>query len=323
MLHDITIAMDDPYEILNISKNASEKEIKDAYHKLAFKYHPDRNMNNKIHAETMFKKVNSAYIKITKKPKIFESFDSGFNYENIFNDSFNFSNLLNNFKNLKKKGFENITNNLVKDLSFFYEFYHEKNLSESSHYTEHININANIELFDIYNCITKEIPLKLTRKCKKCFGMGFNLEDKLKICLECNGYKYNLEEVILKFNCKYKTIIFHKQSNEENMKKTGNIYLNVVPKQHEYYQVVNNYDLLYTYNISFLSIKKQESIIIEIKHLDNKVYQFKINNPRPNYWYTIDNMGLSIINKDTRGKLYITLNNTDIIYSKNTAIEII
>ena len=38
MLHDITIAMDDPYEILNISKNASEKEIKDAYHKLAFKY---------------------------------------------------------------------------------------------------------------------------------------------------------------------------------------------------------------------------------------------------------------------------------------------
>ena len=103
MLHDITIAMDNPYEILNISKNASEKEIKDAYHKLAFKYHPDRNMNNKIHAETMFKKINSAYTKILNKNNMFSSFEYGFKYENIFNDSLNFSNLLNNFRNMKKK----------------------------------------------------------------------------------------------------------------------------------------------------------------------------------------------------------------------------
>lgn len=321
MLYDITIVMDDPYKILNISKNASEKEIKDAYHKLAFKYHPDRNMNNKVHAENMFKKVNSAYIKITKKQNLFESFENGFKYENIFNDSFNFSNLLNNFKNLKKKGFENITSNLVKDLSFFYEFYNEKNLSESTHYSDNININANIELFDIYNSIIKEIPLKLMRKCDKCFGMGFNLEDKLKVCLECNGYKYNLKEIILKFNCKYKTSIFHKQSNEEYMKKTGNIYLNVIPKNHEHFQVIDYFDLLYTHNLSFLTIKNKEHINIELKHLDNKIYKFKISNPRPNYWYTIDNMGLSIINKDKRGKLYIKLNNTDIIYSKNTTIE--
>ena len=33
--------MDDPYKILNLDKNASEKEIKNAYYKLAFKYHPD------------------------------------------------------------------------------------------------------------------------------------------------------------------------------------------------------------------------------------------------------------------------------------------
>lgn len=313
--------MDNPYKILNISKNASKKEIKEAYHKLAFKYHPDRNIHNKEHAESMFKKINSAYIKITKKPKLFESFENGFNCENLFHDSFNFSNLLNNFRDLKKKGFENITSNLVKDLSFFYEFYNEKNISESTHYTDNININANIELFDIYNCIIKEIPIKLMRKCEKCFAMGFNLEDKLKVCLECNGYKYNLKEIILKFNCKYKTSIFHKQANEESMKKTGNIYLNIIPKHHINFQVINCYDLLYTHNLSFSTIKNDEDINIELRHLDNKIYNFKITNPRPNYMYTIDSMGLFIINKDKRGKLYINLNNTDIVYSKNTSIE--
>ncbi len=50
----------DYYEILGISKNASQDEIKAAYRKLALKYHPDRNPDNK-EAEEKFKEAATAY----------------------------------------------------------------------------------------------------------------------------------------------------------------------------------------------------------------------------------------------------------------------
>jgi curved DNA-binding protein len=49
----------DYYKILGISKNASENDIKKAYRKLARKYHPDLNPNDKV-AEQKFKEINEA-----------------------------------------------------------------------------------------------------------------------------------------------------------------------------------------------------------------------------------------------------------------------
>ena len=49
----------DYYKILGVPKNASEKDIKKAYRKLARKYHPDLNPNDKV-AEKKFKEVNEA-----------------------------------------------------------------------------------------------------------------------------------------------------------------------------------------------------------------------------------------------------------------------
>jgi len=56
------MAFIDYYKILGISKAASEKEIKTAYRKLARKYHPDLNPDNK-ESEKKFKEINEANIK--------------------------------------------------------------------------------------------------------------------------------------------------------------------------------------------------------------------------------------------------------------------
>ena len=50
----------DFYEILGVQKNASDDEIKKSYRKLAMKYHPDRNKDDK-EAEKKFKEATAAY----------------------------------------------------------------------------------------------------------------------------------------------------------------------------------------------------------------------------------------------------------------------
>lgn len=58
--------MRNPYEVLGISENATEEEIKKAYRALSRKYHPDANINNpnKDQAEEKFKEIQQAYQQI-------------------------------------------------------------------------------------------------------------------------------------------------------------------------------------------------------------------------------------------------------------------
>jgi curved DNA-binding protein len=70
----------DYYKTLGVSKNATQTEIKKAYRKLALKYHPDRNKDNK-EAEEKFKKISEAYAVLSdqEKRKQYDTFgEAGF-----------------------------------------------------------------------------------------------------------------------------------------------------------------------------------------------------------------------------------------------------
>ena len=54
-----------PYSVLGISPGASEKEIKEAYKKLAMRHHPDRNPGDREGAERRFKEISEAYARLS------------------------------------------------------------------------------------------------------------------------------------------------------------------------------------------------------------------------------------------------------------------
>jgi len=62
------MAQKDYYEILGVSRQASQEDIKKAYRKLAMKYHPDRNPNDK-QAEEKFKEISEAYEVLSDEQK--------------------------------------------------------------------------------------------------------------------------------------------------------------------------------------------------------------------------------------------------------------
>jgi curved DNA-binding protein len=93
---------EDYYRVLGVSKNASKDEIKKAFRKLALKYHPDQNKDNK-EAEEKFKKINEAYAVLSNDEKrkqydMFgaEGFSKRFSREDIFR-GFDFNGIFKEF----------------------------------------------------------------------------------------------------------------------------------------------------------------------------------------------------------------------------------
>jgi curved DNA-binding protein len=85
---------EDYYQVLGVDKKASADEIKKAYRKLAVKWHPDKNPNNKTAAEEKFKKISEAYAVLSdaKKRQQYDSFGSAdqfrqqYSQKDIFRD---------------------------------------------------------------------------------------------------------------------------------------------------------------------------------------------------------------------------------------------
>ncbi len=65
---DSKMTKQDYYQILGLSPHASIREIKEAYRRLAFRYHPDRNVNDR-HAAEQMKRINEAYAVLSDEKK--------------------------------------------------------------------------------------------------------------------------------------------------------------------------------------------------------------------------------------------------------------
>ena len=59
----------DYYKILKVTPKSTDKELKIAYRKLALKFHPDKNPEDKGNAEEKFKEVNKAYVTLSNPEK--------------------------------------------------------------------------------------------------------------------------------------------------------------------------------------------------------------------------------------------------------------
>ncbi|SBS86078.1 DNAJ like protein, putative [Plasmodium ovale curtisi] len=83
------------YDILNVQKSSSKNEIKQAYRKLALKYHPDRNPNNRKESEQKFREITEAYETLSddNKKKMYDcQLSSGFYSNGMKNNYANMSN---------------------------------------------------------------------------------------------------------------------------------------------------------------------------------------------------------------------------------------
>lgn len=96
------MAETDYYKILGVAKTANSQEIKKAYHKLALKYHPDKNQDDK-NAEAKFKQISEAYAVLSDKEKRHQydtygsaGFQQRFSQEDIFRN-FDLSDILREF----------------------------------------------------------------------------------------------------------------------------------------------------------------------------------------------------------------------------------
>merc|ERR1719158_1865581 len=94
------INSDDYYEVLGVPRNATEKEIKRAYRKLAVKHHPDKNPKDPKAAEERFKLIGEVYEVLSdeKKRRIYDQVGKQGLKGGMGSGGFNFGNAHDIFK---------------------------------------------------------------------------------------------------------------------------------------------------------------------------------------------------------------------------------
>lgn len=174
------MAKRDYYEVLGVSKNATEDDLKQAYRKLALKYHPDKNKGDK-EAEEKFKEATEAYevLRDSKKRAAYDQFghEGVGNFEGFGRTAYSdFSDI---FQSMG--GFGDIFG------SFFGSSFSGRSGGRRVHRGSDIQHDLVITLEDAAS--GKEIKLDVTRHetCETCGGTGSKNGTKPSVCPVCNG----------------------------------------------------------------------------------------------------------------------------------------
>jgi molecular chaperone DnaJ len=165
----------DYYEILNVSKDASLDEIKAAYRKLAKKYHPDLNPNDK-EAEQKFKEINEAYEVLSdpEKRRRYDMFgEAGVNGQGGYSQDFTgFGDIFDDIFDMFTGGFGRATHRArnygpVKGADLRYDL--------------------TLEFEEAVFGAEKEIQIRRSESCSTCNGTGVKPGSSKETCSKCNG----------------------------------------------------------------------------------------------------------------------------------------
>lgn len=163
----------DYYKVLGVNRNASIEEIKNAYKKLAKKYHPD--VSKEKNAEEKFKEIQEAYSVLSdpQKKRNYDNFGSSDNSFTGFSTGFGFKDF--DFEDI----FNTFTSSTFKDIFGFEKRKEREKLD--------INLTIEVSLEEAVFGATKKVSYKAKKKCVLCNGKGFKKTEDLITCPICHG----------------------------------------------------------------------------------------------------------------------------------------
>ena len=176
----------DYYEVLGVEKTASDDEIKKAFRRLAKKYHPDANPDNKKEAEAKFKEVNEAYEVLSDKQKraTYDQFGhsgaQGFGGQNGY-----YSYSTSGFD-----GFDGFDIDLDDIVSSIFGGGRSRRSSRASNGpSKGADLRQDIEITfeDSYLGVRKQINIYRDEVCDVCHGSGAKPGSKIDTCSMCGG----------------------------------------------------------------------------------------------------------------------------------------
>ena len=166
----------DYYEILGVSRDADETELKKAYRKLAKQYHPDMNPNDKD-AEAKFKEINEAYA-VLSDPQKRKQYDM-YGHSGLDGTGFDGFSGFGGFD----FGFEDIFDTFFGGSPFGRSTRRKSGPRRGND----LKYSLEISFLEAAFGVTKEINVTRMQLCHVCGGSGSKLGTKPETCRHCNG----------------------------------------------------------------------------------------------------------------------------------------